>query len=65
MWINEKLIKKGKKPCFVIYFTDTEGDAPNKNIVPYGDKVLWLIIGGKSGDHIEFGKKINLDGRLK
>jgi len=65
MWINEKLIKRGKKPCFVIYFTDTAGDAPNRNLVSYADKVLWLIIGGAKGDHIQFGKKINMDGRLK
>lgn len=64
-WINENIIKKGKKPCFVIYFTDTYGTPPKRDYVSYHDKVMWLIIGGANGDNIDFGKKIQLTGRIK
>ena len=60
-WINDNLIKKGKNPAFVIYFTDAYGDAPRKTEVrKYADRVLWVITGDNDGRHIDFGKKINL-----
>ncbi len=67
-WINDNLIKKGKKPCFVLYFTDSYGEVPNRNlVVKYSDRILWIIIGGAEADNITpfHGKKIQLDGRLK
>jgi len=60
-WINNNLIKNGKTPAFIIYFTDAEGEAPKKNeVLKYADNVIWVITGTASTKHLEFGKKIHL-----
>lgn len=62
-WIRDNILKKNKKPAFVIYFTDAESsDIPSKQLVKdYVDRIMWVIIDNSSADHIKVGKKIFLD----
>ncbi len=63
-WIQKNLIKKGKVPAFVIYFTDAFGEAPTPSeygIRNYGNRVLWVITENDQAGHIKFGKKIFID----
>ena len=63
-WVQKNLIKKGKIPAFLIYFTDAYGDAPAQNeydIKRYVKKVLWVITENDDASNIKFGKKIYID----
>jgi len=63
-WIQKNLIKRGKIPAFVIYFTDAYGEAPSPGeyaIRTYGNRVLWVITENDSAPHLKFGKKIFID----
>ena len=63
-WIQKNLIKKGKIPAFVIYFTDACGTAPSQgeyDIKRYVKKVLWVITENDDASNITFGKKIYID----
>ena len=61
-WIHKNI----KKPAFVIYFTDSYGDAPKKDDIivrSYEKRILWVITVAKEGEakHIEIGEKIFID----
>ena len=63
-WVQKNLIKKGKIPAFMIYFTDACGDAPSPNeydIKRYVKKTLWVITENDDASNIKFGKKIYID----
>jgi len=63
-WIQQNILKKGKTPAFVIYFTDAFGDAPTPGeygIRGYHNRVLWVVTENDNADHIKFGKKIYID----
>lgn len=65
-WIQKNILKKGKDPAFVIYFTDAYGTAPNLkdyNISEYVDRLLWVITDNMEAKEIpkNLGKKIFLD----
>ena len=60
-WINLNMINRGKKPAFIIYFTDAGCDSPPKSLVSqYLDRILWVISGPDNGKHLNFGTKILL-----
>ena len=65
-WIQKNILKKGKDPAFVIYFTDAYGTAPklkDYNIADYVDRLLWVITDNMEASEIpkNLGKKIFLD----
>jgi predicted metal-dependent peptidase len=63
-WIQTNILKKGKIPAFVIYFTDAFGDAPSPSeysIKSYQNRVLWVITDNDQASHIKFGKKLFID----
>ena len=63
-WVHKNILKKGKIPAFMIYFTDAYGDAPSQNeynIRTYGNRVLWVITENDSASHLKFGKKLFID----
>ena len=63
-WVKNNLLKKGKVPAFMIYFTDAYGEAPNigeYGIRGYANRVLWVITENDQANHIKFGKKIYID----
>jgi predicted metal-dependent peptidase len=63
-WVQNNLIKKGKVPAFMIYFTDAYGDAPSIGefgIRSYHNRVLWVITENDSATNIKFGKKLFID----
>ena len=63
-WIQKNLLKKGKIPAFVIYFTDAFGEAPGPReygINNYGTRVMWVITENDQASHLKFGKKIFID----
>ena len=63
-WIQKNILKRGKVPAFMIYFTDAYGDAPAPslyNIRQYANRVLWVITENDSAPHIKFGKKLYID----
>lgn len=63
-WIQDNLLKKGKNPAFVMYFTDAFGEAPapgEYGIRNYANRVLWIITENDQAGHLKFGKKIFID----
>lgn len=64
VWIKDNILKKGKQPAFVIYFTDAYGDAPKSaqyGIKTYSKRVLWVVTDNLDASNLKFGKKIYLD----
>jgi len=64
VWVQENIIKKGKKPAFFIYFTDAYGDAPKPSqygIGNYKNRILWVITDNDDASNLKYGKKIYLD----
>lgn len=56
-WINKNIILKNDIPAFVLYFTDSFGEAPEPtqyNINEYAEKVLWVIYNADSANHIHW-----------
>lgn len=63
-WVQENILRKGKVPAFMIYFTDAYGDAPNVGeygIRGYSNRVLWVITENDDASNLKFGKKIYID----
>lgn len=63
-WVQQNILKKGKVPAFMVYFTDAYGDAPNVgqyNLRNYANRVLWVITENDDASNIKFGKKIYID----
>jgi predicted metal-dependent peptidase len=63
-WIQDNILKKGKVPAFVVYFTDAYGDAPlpgEYGIRGYANRVLWVITENDNAPHLKFGKKLYID----
>lgn len=63
-WVQDNIIKKGKIPAFMLYFTDAYGDAPNigqYGIKSYHNRVLWVITENDSATNLTFGKKLFID----
>lgn len=63
-WVQENIVKKGKVPAFMIYFTDAYGDAPSAGeygIRAYANRVLWVITENDDASNIKFGKKLYID----
>lgn len=63
-WVQDNIIRKGKIPAFMIYFTDAYGEAPNPGeygIRSYDKRILWVITENDNADHLKFGKKIFID----
>jgi predicted metal-dependent peptidase len=63
-WVQQNILKKGKVPAFMIYFTDAFGDAPSigeYGIRSYHNRVLWVITENDSATNIKFGKKLFID----
>ena len=65
--VFEWVYKNVPNPAFVLYFTDSFGDAPepsNKIVSSYKDRVMWVITDMKDknqASHLKFGKKILID----
>jgi predicted metal-dependent peptidase len=58
-WVENNLVKKGKKPAFFIYLTDGHGDMPTTST--FKDRTLWIIVNDKAGAiKVPFGKKIDI-----
>lgn len=60
----EWIYKNVPNPAFVVYFTDSYGDAPkskDKIVSSYKDRVMWVITVAESAPHIKFGKKLFVD----
>jgi len=63
-WVQKNIIKKGKVPAFMIYFTDAYGEAPSigeYGIRSYATRVLWVITENDNASNLKFGKKIYID----
>lgn len=63
-WIQDNILRKGKTPAFMVYFTDAYGDAPavgSYGIRGYANRVLWVVIDNDTAVNLRFGKKIFLD----
>ena len=63
-WVQNNILKKGKIPAFMVYFTDAYGDAPNigeYSIKSYANRVLWVITNNDQASNIKFGKRIFID----
>jgi predicted metal-dependent peptidase len=63
-WVQTNILKKGRVPAFMIYFTDAYGDAPASTLYgirQYANRVLWVITENDSASNIKFGKKLFID----
>jgi predicted metal-dependent peptidase len=64
VWIRDNMLKKGKTPAFVIYFTDAYGNAPKVSqygIGSYAQRLMWVITDNDDASNLKYGEKIYLD----
>ena len=61
-WVQENIVKKGRQPAFMVYFTDAFGESPNRrHYSTFADRVIWIVSNNDDPSNLTFGKKILID----